>query len=773
MIKDKKSKYKFELILVVLLLISFSVIVFLGNKNEIEYNIVLNNVVEIAFGNTIGLVSIWISGYFILIQLYKNSYPMEIIERDFLKKVKLILLSFSMSILFGIAILSKWNNMYTNIYFIVLFIINVAIIFHSTYTINRDFKLNTYVDKFLKDISNIEKADIDKCFSRLFHFFEECAVKEEYFICSDISKKIGNLFKELMRNCNNLILSDKKDIAEYMFNEILDFEMRQIITSRNSRSDLFINSLFYHQQKNVIFCEEINNLEWFQRYVTRINELICEIQAEESENKELTECLYMLNKDVGDVLLKKEDENSNWFKWYIENLYKTNISYRFAYKNVSINNYGRLLIYFLISEDLDEKKYDILKEFLDKFTMDITNLNDNIQDIVLYYSIYGNKILDDKNVEKVKDYIHILTSDKNRIIEDEKWNEFIFFYLNITMDKIDEFAEENRKLIIERIIDLSIKRASNRFSWALPNYDMIIFQNRFDKKILDGVFDELEELLIRLIFNENDQMFLTTLNVIKGSFTRLERSDKNVQTRLFDLFINCLKVCKNKSKEKFFYTTINVMEEILEDLNKDKKISNDLGEHIIDSLYKCASFHNIEEDFIVIIIEFLSSFIEENEKYYFINKEMEKYLYRKIYNIGIECIENDQEKGLRTVSNSLGWYIKWSLDNNPYYMTEYLLEITIDLFKISKNMCVSQKTQIFILTLFTIIGTYCCKDKKNNKLLDKIIEFLNKEDYERIVTAIDLRTKENDMWDSIFENNTQKLTHEFLKVMNQKRMPKE
>ena len=52
----------------------------------------LNALSELIFSSLIGLVTIWLSGYFILIQLYKNTYPMEIIEKNFLKKVKIILI---------------------------------------------------------------------------------------------------------------------------------------------------------------------------------------------------------------------------------------------------------------------------------------------------------------------------------------------------------------------------------------------------------------------------------------------------------------------------------------------------------------------------------------------------------------------------------------------------------------------------------------------------------------------------------------------------------
>ena len=120
------------------------------------------------------------------------------------------------------------------------------------------------------------------------------------------------------------------------------------------------------------------------------------------------------------------------------------------------------------------------------------------------------------------------------------------------------------------------------------------------------------------------------------------------------------------------------------------------------------------------------------------------------------------ENAVRSVSNTLGWFIIASIKNDASYLTNYLIERTVDLFKIAKNMEVTEKTLTFIMTLFTTVGTYCCKTPKYKIFLDRILEILKEEDLTRIKTAIELRTKENNMWDRLFEGKTQALTNEFL-----------
>lgn len=146
--KEKVKKYAVEILTVVILVIITAIILGVSRYFNIPEIKELNTLSELIFSSLIGLVTIWISGYFILIQLYKNTYPMEIIERNFLKKVKLILIYSIINILIGVLVLTLFGNYIAETYYIILFLVNVAIIFYYTYEINRVFTINTYVDNY-------------------------------------------------------------------------------------------------------------------------------------------------------------------------------------------------------------------------------------------------------------------------------------------------------------------------------------------------------------------------------------------------------------------------------------------------------------------------------------------------------------------------------------------------------------------------------------------------------------------------------------------------
>lgn len=90
-----------------------------------------------------------VSRYFNIPEIKElNTFPMEIIERNFLKKVKLILIYSIINILIGVLVLTLFGNYIAETYYIILFLVNVAIIFYYTYEINRVFTINTYVDNY-------------------------------------------------------------------------------------------------------------------------------------------------------------------------------------------------------------------------------------------------------------------------------------------------------------------------------------------------------------------------------------------------------------------------------------------------------------------------------------------------------------------------------------------------------------------------------------------------------------------------------------------------
>ncbi len=203
------------------------------------------------------------------------------------------------------------------------------------------------------------------------------------------------------------------------------------------------------------------------------------------------------------------------------------------------------------------------------------------------------------------------------------------------------------------------------------------------------------------------------------------------------------------------------------EMDKNKRISSDFGNYIITNLTSIAKDNNKSEVTIVRdIIELLYSFLYKDDalKFVLCIEDKKILICQSIFNIGMDSIENNQEDSLRLVSNALGWLTINSIDRGDDSVVKYLLNRSIDLFKISKSLSISDKTLAFIMTLFTTVGTYSCKNPKFYRYRSIIIDALLEEDELVINTAIKLRTSENNNWNELFDNKTEELTKEFLKA---------
>lgn len=252
----------------------------------------------------------------------------------------------------------------------------------------------------------------------------------------------------------------------------------------------------------------------------------------------------------------------------------------------------------------------------------------------------------------------------------------------------------------------------------------------------------------------------------------VDAQKKEVQFAIFEIWMWLIQRTKTVDNKHFIEIIFKELEHIIRELDKKDYVSNDFGNKIIHDL--CNVARDVDSDsyeLVVRIIDILREFLKENKEIHFISKSHDKKerLFKGMYNIAISCIENDFEEGLRRSSNALGWFTIYSIDNGTSKLTHYLLDLEKGMLEISKEMNISQKTQIFILTLFTTVGMYCCK-KKVNKInmnyVSKILQIIKNVDKTDVYTSIKIRTYENDMWDSLFEKETEYVRNEFLKLYN-------
>ena len=61
------------------------------------------------------------------------------------------------------------------------------------------------------DSNKINESDVNEVLKKMHKFFDECTVKEEYYVCNNIAQKNGELFQKLIEKCNVLLISKEQE----------------------------------------------------------------------------------------------------------------------------------------------------------------------------------------------------------------------------------------------------------------------------------------------------------------------------------------------------------------------------------------------------------------------------------------------------------------------------------------------------------------------------------------------------------------------------------
>ena len=413
-------------------------------------------------------------------------------------------------------------------------------------------------------------------------------------------------------------------------------------------------------------------------------------------------------------------------------------------------------------------EYSCLFEIFTSVTKEIGKISSAFSKVKIYYAIVFNQINKTNQQDKVAEILNLIFNDDITMPDDPFWIEFKFFC--ITELNKSQYSDSLK----EKINDYHIQTLLDVINYKL-DYDGYILPPKFNEKLseninnpehIDKVCEDIYRILTRCMIRDDLPAYYYFLKHLNKCFYGTQQNNKNAQVKLFELYMQIIFRASHQINEQFLELTFDDLETCITDLDKDRKISSKFSENIIRDFVNIVD-RSISDNKQVAkhTIRILFDFLEEKSSYHFAvsNNDVKKDIYRGLFNIGTHCIEDNYEVGLRNVSNSMGWLTIYSLKQNPSYLTKYLIERANELYQIAKRMDVSQKTLTYLLTLFTTIGTYCCKDPRFDYALKEILECLDPNDTDSIKTAIRLRTSENDMWNQLFDGKTSQLTQKFLK----------
>ena len=735
-------------------------------------NTSLNDLIAILFSTVTVIAGLWISCYLLFLQLYKDRYPIKVLKECYLPNMRYNFAVVIYCIVYGNIVIVINNGIIANLYYSALCIITIFEIMLKIYNTNKSLMVNTYVDKVFQEINKElqdSKNTIRKeTFKNVQYILDESIVKEEYFIVQNITERLGEVYRTFLQNSLRFEGENAKaEDIENSFDNIINFNISELKMCSKIKSEITVDKVIIQQIKNLNFCIDKNQYEWFKKYIDEYSLFVFKTQKE--GNSAFVEELYVTYRSVLKKLI--ENDKEEWVKYVNEQLSHLIKSLVFLYDDVGTRNYCNLIsgaMMFCIDKDKsDTDIYKALFKSFKDFSSMISKNSGAFNNVKVCYSFLFNELLS-------KDYDYALIFYENileksfRASEDPVLLEFKMYCIS---ELIHNFKGDykNRKTLLDKQIDILIEIIGVKEKYQgfllLPNFEELIKESQSSKEELENIKDKMIELLNNCVVKDNLPMYYTLVNNLNEVLSGMEQRQKDIQEGLIDIYITLIFRTRSLVNKQYLEITFQLFESVIKDMDCKRKISTNLGDYIIENISSVAQNGNKDNHTVIIkSIDLLYSFLDEKEQLAFVvtSAEKKKKLYRAMFNIGTDCIENNFEEGLRRVSNSLGWFTIKSIKQGNNDLTIYLIERASELYKISKNMEISSKTLTFILTLFTTVGTFCCKNVGYSRFLNKVLAGISTEDISKIRTAISLRTSENDTWNQLFDNNTVGLTNKFI-----------
>lgn len=769
-----KGKNLRVIIVVVVLCITGIIAIALDEYLNLETRI-FKNLVEIMFNFMATVVGIWATCYFLFIQIYKDSYPLKFVNKDYLPKLKEYFVYSVVLFFYGAVVITRNNGWIENIYFaIISFALIICIIIH-TFKSSRSLMVNTYIDNFCGEIKKgLEKSEAiidEQLLENIRRVLDESLVKEEYYVVQNITQKLGDVFREFLSKSIEMIGNgNTAEEVEKNYNEILKIYIFELEMCSKINSDLVVDDIIDQNIKNINFLIDSKQFEWFKKYVVKVN--ILNIKLQKAENNKDTTVLNYIYIRVLKKLIEKEYDN--WLKYLIDEIFDVTKSLNFMYENTNLKNFTNILTSSILYA-LDEKKSDIYDKLFivfKQFTIMLCKIPKGFSDVLVYYALLYND-LKKNDKDKMEEFITCIFESTKMMTDDPKFLEFKYYCISETeVNCSEQIKRKLREYHIDTLLSTIELKDKYRGYWYIPEYEREIIELQYEPQKIKNICEDIETLIYKCIICDNEYAYYNLLDIVGRCLNKTESKDKDIQCKLFDIYITFVNVTVNLKNRRYIEILFQKIKDELRELDKISNVSDDFSKYIIEKLIDCAKYIRKENNYVILyVVDMIFELLQEGNEIQFINRDIKKkhFLYQNLYNIGTGCIENDFEEGIRKVSNVLGWFIIYNIKQGVSELVIYLIERAKELYTISNNMEVSAKTQIFILTLFTTVGTFCCKDNKNGIYLQKVLECIKNENDEKIKTAIKLRTSENTMWNDLFNNQTEQLTKKFMKQLEIKK----
>lgn len=715
-----------------------------------DFNLLINNISNLL----ITFITIIFSAYIMFTEMYLNRYANKIIKAKDLTIsigvcVALIVLnSVIVSLNYGIikGIVACLAVIGT--------VIVVPLFIKKLNKMKIDVVAKERVDKIINKIKeNFEKEDLNKEIKVLKDLYIDSYTNNELYVCNYIVKSYSLILEEYLKYANKCALEGN---------------------SKNNTFENFI-SIYFSFLRISLNNEDYNTRKENVEEIYTIIKLLLKC----SENK-LVDIVYLELKLFFRELCYNENLKAYTHQMYILQL--------------------RLIRYVIDNKNMENKKekLELICENVKSLFMMLLSFSSSFS-VNEYCDFFAIICKEDGKNEDVRE---IFTKPLIDVVHipNVVFNKDIFSSYALLINE-EDFSSEFFMKLLEEISETRYERASKQINYIeemgfyyfcknkkyneqvlklhaeymegclRSNFDCkdIYFMDYFDifqeKSIPDEILKEnMMKILMISAKTKNKISIMYYLEQLRKIILTFNKEEREKQEKWVNIYSDISKYFPFNSDEDLCQIICENILSLIDDLDDDKKISEKFALYMFRKIEDISEYSKGLNNQVVNILEILTN---HEDDYKFLNKTevLEKFWYL-FYKISVHNIESKSYDQIKTISNIFGWKIIDYIKDKKDSAAQSLISYSKKIFQLSVDLCDDDNVNVFLGTLFAIVGGFTMTHisyKKYGIALGNFEKKYQNRVYNIILKSKDLRLSLSKDWDDTIGGDSKKYVGQYIK----------
>lgn len=715
-----------------------------------DFNLLINNISNLL----ITFITIIFSAYIMFTELYLNRYANKLI------KSKDLIIS-----IIGCGLLIVLNSVIASLKYGVMKIIValVAVVMIVIFTFDFIKKINNMkieavtkskADKIIENIKNkFEKNDVEEEMKTLKDLYADSYNNNELYVCNHIVKSYSIIIQEYLKYANKCTLEGKQISKNKTFEKWIIFYFSLLKISFNSEDyntkKENVNGI-YSIIKSLLSCNENDLIKIFYIELNMFFREFCYNEA----LKIYIHQIYMMQLKLINYIVKENIENKREKLVLMRDNFERIFMLLLNFSSFSAEEYCEFF-------SLICKEYNDNEDVREIFSKPLINVV-NIPNVTFDNKIFGaySLLIDDKEytyeffIELLKEISKVRYE---RTLKKMNYIEEVAFYC---FCKNKKYSEEIMDLHEEYMENSLRSGLDSKVIYFIDYYDVLKTNPALEEKININIL----KILMFSAKCKNRVCLMYYLDKVIKIILSFKAEEKDKQKKWFELLVFISSYNPLNSEMDFCQIFSENILHLIEELDKNKTLSEDFAKTIFSDIETMASFSEYLNKQIVDILKYLVNH-EEDYKFFNRNEILKKFWYA-FYKISIHSVEYKFYEQIKTVSNVFGWKIIKFLKNNKNDEAQSLITYSKRIFQVSLDLCQDINVNVFLGTLFAIVGGFTMTNICYKKYRESLCNF--ESNYKKRAVNIISKSKELRLslsgdWDELIGGDSKKYIEEYVK----------